>query len=181
MKYKSIIILVLTIFVLITIAGVSAAEANDTAIASEDTGEIGLSAKGIETDDLKTGPEDTPLTQTVNKEIISEPDDGSFKALQDKISNANSGETITLENNYTREDDFINEDDENTGIVISKSLIIDGQGHTIDAQQKGLIFEVKTTHEIINVIIKNIYFVNGNGGSVHFDGFSSGSVINCSL
>ena len=179
MNYKkSIIIIILAIF-LISIAAVSASDVNDTAIASEDTGEIDLSTNNVETDDLKTSPEDTPLTQTGNEEILSEPDDGSFHALQNKITNANPGETITLENNYTCEDNFINEVG-NYGIIISKSLTIDGQGYTIDAQQKSRIFVVMST---ANVTIKNITFVNGNtygGGAVEWHG-DSGTLTDCNF
>ena len=180
MKYKSIIILALTI-VLISIAGVSAADANDTVIASDDEGEIDLSANSIETDDLKTSPEDTPLTQPDNEGIISEHDNGTFKALQDKISNANSGDTITLENNYALEDNFINEYGTNRGIVISKSLTIDGQGHTIDAQHKSRIFYVTAN----NVTIKNINFVNGKlatGCAIFIElKINNCNVLNCSF
>jgi len=180
MKYKSIIILALTI-VLISIAGVSAADANDTVIASDDEGEIDLSANSIETDDLKTSPEDTPLTQPDNEGIISEHDNGTFKALQDKISNANSGDTITLENNYALEDNFINEYSTNRGIVISKSLTIDGQGHTIDAQHKSRIFYVTAN----NVTIKNINFVNGKlatGCAIFIElKINNCNVLNCSF
>ena len=112
---------------LISIAAASASDVNDTAIASEDTGEIDLSANSVETDDLKTSPEDTPLTQTDNGGIISEPYSGTFQALQDKINNATSGDTIKLKNNYTREDNFVDEDGYETYIEQGGTNVSGGQ------------------------------------------------------
>ena len=66
MKYKSIIILALTIFVLITIAGVSAADTNNTAIASEDTGEIELSAS----DDISVNNLETNVAKYISNNPI---------------------------------------------------------------------------------------------------------------
>lgn len=90
MKYKSMIILILTAFVLLSIAGVSAVDVDDKAIASEN---IDLSQNsGIEIDNLLTTEEDTPLTPVSDEEIIT-----------DNETDADSGK-IVLENNFADED-----------------------------------------------------------------------------
>lgn len=69
------------------------------------------------------------LTVTEENQVIEESDNGTFTALQEKISNAEEGSTVTLENDYTYDEVF------NTrGIVIEKTLTIDGKGYTIDAK-----------------------------------------------
>lgn len=107
MKHKSIIILALTIFVLITIAGVSAADTNDTAIASEDTGEIELSASDdISVNNLETNENNT-LTQANNEETVSAQtdseiltaDEGTYYDLRNDIGD---GGDINLTKSYYR-------------------------------------------------------------------------------
>ena len=69
------------------------------------------------------------LTVTEENQVIEESDNGTFTALQEKISNAEEGSTVTLENDYTYDEVF------NTrGIVIEKTLTIDGKDYTIDAK-----------------------------------------------
>ncbi|MBO5152313.1 MAG: hypothetical protein J6B73_09175 [Methanobrevibacter sp.] len=59
----------------------------------------------------------------VNDDVIA--DAGTFSALQNKINNAPSGSTISLDNDYTYNYDF---DD---FLYIEKTLTINGNGHTI--------------------------------------------------
>lgn len=44
------------------------------------------------------------------------------------------------------------------GILISKSIVIDGKGHTINANKISRIFNITAD----NVILRNINFINGN-------------------
>ena len=79
----------------------------------------------------------------------------SFKNLQNLINNSISHE-INLYKDYTYDN---NTDSSFTeGILINKSVVINGNGHIIDAQNKSRIFNITAD----NVIIRNISFVNAN-------------------
>ena len=167
MKYKKFMLILITAIFLVSIASASASDANDTLVASEDTNQIELSDsdKAIE-DNLQTS-EEQKVTQAGNEEKTGATDDGTFKALSRKIGSASSGDTVYLENNYSCEDSWIY-----NGITIDKSnLVIDGQGHTIDAKRKTGIFYV---YQVENVTIKNIKFINtkyiSNGGAIYLSG-----------
>lgn len=153
MNCKSILIVTLTIFVLISMASVCASDADDTAIASEDTSQIDLSqSTGIETDNLKAS-EDNQVIQQADDEILKATDNGTFQDLEKKISSASG--TIYLENDYVWDDTY-----STSGIDITNEITIDGQGHKIDGKGKSRIFNV----EMSDVVIKNIIFVNGKAG-----------------
>ena len=70
------------------------------------------------------------------------------------------------------------------GIIINKSITIDGQGHTIDGGGKMRIFQV-TNNAVVT--LKNITFENGKtgengcGGAVLNDGAKNITVINCTF
>ena len=177
MKYKKTIILLALVVFLLSIAGVSASEIGDT-IASEDTGEIELSHE-IESADNNLGTsEEQKVTQTGSEEKTGTMDDGTFEALNSKISSASFGDTVYLENNYSCEDSWT----QDTGIYISThNLVIDGNGYTIDAKGKTRIFCVKAD----NVTIKNIKFINAkyetSGGAIQLYESANGSVSGCSF
>ncbi|MBQ8018111.1 MAG: hypothetical protein IJ258_08415 [Methanobrevibacter sp.] len=105
----------------------------------------------------------------------------SFKDLSIQINETPENQTLTLKNDYK----YVNEDIH--GIVISKSITIDGAGHTIDANHSSRIFNITAD----NVVLKNINFVNGNafgkyyssdvgGGAIYWSG-SNGLVKNCNF
>ena len=101
-------------------------------------------------------------------------DDADFTTLAKDINNG--GESVKLTRNYTMKEG-------ETHVVISKSnILIDGQGHTLDADNRGNIFGVSGT----NIIFKNITFINGlgvNGGAIG-DFYGSGknyTVIDCTF
>ncbi|WP_405264668.1 peptidoglycan-binding protein [Methanobrevibacter sp.] len=181
---KGIFILTLLILALFSVSCIYASDVNDTLVASEDTGEIELSHENeMESTDnnLKTNEEQI-VTQTDNEEKIGVTDDGTFRALNEKIMRASSGDTVYLENNYSCEDSW----NRVGGISIYKSnLVIDGQGHTIDAKGKARIFNVQAD----NVVLKDIVFLNSNahgsglngyGGAVIWNG-TGGSIFNCTF
>ena len=93
----------------------------------------------------------------------------SFTDLNNLINDFNNSEII-LEDDYVYQDKF----DENftRGIFINKQMVINGNNHIIDAQNKSGIFNIKAD----NVIIKNIIFMNANGQNsisyfpMHLDG-----------
>ena len=97
----------------------------------------------------------------------------SFNDLGNEINDLNKTEII-LNNDY-----YYQNEDADGGIVINRSLTIDGQGHIIDGNQKSKIFIIKAK----NVTLKNIKFINGyaglgSAGAVLFDVNSNGNIIN---
>ena len=72
MKYKKIMLILIAAIFLASIAGVCAADANDTTVASENTNQMDLSSNNeITEDNLKTSEENTPLTQANDDETVS--------------------------------------------------------------------------------------------------------------
>ena len=131
MKYKKImIILVIAIFIF-GAASVSASDMDDTAISSEDTGQMGLSASSeLTADNLKTGAENNTLTQANDFEVLGADEIGTFTELQNEIDNVGNG-TLNLTRDYQWDSDFTG-----YGIVINKPITINGNGHYIDALGK---------------------------------------------
>ena len=106
-----------------------------------------------------------------------------FEELSYKINNTPKGQILTLNKNYK----FVNSSNiNNKGILISKSITIDGNGHTIDANKVSRIFNIVAD----NVILKNINFLNGNilgsynnitgGGAIYWSG-TNGKLLNCNF
>ena len=105
----------------------------------------------INDDDLSIDKSDTDSTSndSLNKSK-------SFSDL-DKLINADLNKSeIILNDDYIYQDSDVNFI---RGILINKSVVINGNGHTIDAQNKSKIFNIHAD----NVIIKNITFMNANG------------------
>ena len=127
---KSMLILILAIF-LVSIAGVCAADANDTTVASEDANQMDLSSNNVIVEDsLQTSEENTTLTQTN--------DDGTVSAESDsQILNEGEGTYYDLRNeigdggdkNLTKS--YYSYTGGNT-IEITKSGVINGNGAVID-------------------------------------------------
>ena len=96
---------------------------------------------------------------------------GNFTDLQNAVDNTASGAILTLIDDYTyASGDLILLG----GISINKNLVIDGGGHTIDADNQTRIFNVS---DGVIVVLENITFVNGNdnlmgskGGAVYSEG-----------
>lgn len=115
----------------------------------------------------------TSIVQTdFNSDIIALSDDdsieisadsGTFAELQDKINNAGEGSTVELFNNYTYDDTF-----PAMGIIINKSLTIEGNGFTIDGANHARIFFINNTNDIVlnNIIFTNATFSSGGAISV---------------
>ena len=107
---------------------------------------------------------------------------GDFYDLLIKIRNTPEGGVLVLDRNYKFTSGF------NKGILISKSITIDGAGHTLDGNQLSRIFNITAD----NVIIKNVHFKNGNaigrffsdidigGGAIYWSG-DNGYLFNCSF
>ena len=107
------------------------------------------------------------IVSSSQQNIISEKDDGTFTALQNKINNAASGATITLENDYTYDEGF---DINGIAIDSKNDICIDGQGHALNGLSKSRILKIYKPH---NITLKNIKFKNGysdgEGGAIYAD------------
>ena len=123
---------------------------------------------------------------TVNFTISSNENQGEFvtqievrlKSIKDLdlLIRTTQNDTIILNEDYIAYDQDLAD-----GIIINKSLTIDGQGHIIDANKLMRIFQV--TNNAV-VIFKNITFLNGwtaddgEGGAVWNNGAENVTVIN---
>ncbi len=158
----------LMLLAVLTVGAVSAADNLTDATevlhdASSD--EIGLNGDGA--------------VSSAQEDILSEKDNGTFTDLQKKIDDADEGSTIILENDYAYDEGFSNY----TGIAISKSLIIDGNNHTIDGKSIGgklnsRIFLLKSNI----IVLKNINFKDClwfDGGAIYNEGGDNCSISSC--
>ena len=108
--------------------------------------------------------ENETLTE-VNESTISNNNENpknleTFNDLQKIIDRADEKSTIILENNYS-----FKEFPRLGGVSITKTLTIDGNGHTLDGEKSGRIFYI--SEQANNVVLKNIIFINGyqDGGA----------------
>ena len=89
----------------------------------------------------------------------------TFKDLEILINaHIASGEPLNLDKDYINSDNY-----NSNGITINGQLTINGNNFTIDANQKGRIFNIKDGS---NVMLNNITFKNGkkdNGGAVYLE------------
>ena len=171
MKYKKIMIMLIMAIFLASIAGVCAADANDTTVASDDTNQIELSNsdKVIE-DNLQTSEENDGLTLTDND--VFDADSATYSDLDSEIRA--SGNVTLTHKNYIY-------DDGATAITITEdNKVIDGNGAVIDMAESTIrAFTVSASGVTIkNVTIKNANY-NGDGGAIYFS--SSGTVTNCNF
>ena len=159
---KIIIMLVFAVLVLMGIAGAWAGDAGAPA-AGDDAGAV--------SDEVLAVADEEIINENGGGENIGERDDGSSTALRYKIQNS-PGPVIKLENNYTIGNSYIN--------IERSDIVIDGQGHTIDGQEKQVILNVFGS----NVTIKNITFINTNNymhiSTIYWNG-AGGSVCDCSF
>ena len=154
----------LVLLVCLTLSVASASDVDDTSNLTVDND-----------DDVILKSDDADL------DILSDPT-GSFNDLNTTINDASEGSEITLRGDY----EFNPETDYNyiDGIVINKTLTINGNGYTIDAGGSARIFNIAAD----GVVLKNIKFVNGNstnsistrGGAIYWSG-DSGQIDKCTF
>ena len=165
---KEVFILCLAICMLFALSSVCAGEVNDELAASNNTDQI------IENEDTVSDVDDGIISSSQNEEIVSVRDNGTFKALQNKIDNADEGSTVILENDYFHEEGF-------TGAVtIKKSLTIDGKDFALNGDENQIFFI-----ESGNVLLKNINFWNchgsNRGSAISIGEDANVEVLNCSF
>ena len=114
-----------------------------------------------------------------NKILSVEKDISSFDELSGLVNDTPENGTLILEKDYEYGSG------PNKGVVISKSMTIDGAGHTLNGNKLSRMFNVTAD----NVILKNINFINGNaygryfsneagGGAIYWNG-ANGYIENC--
>ena len=157
MRFKKIILLTIILVTLFAVSTASAAEnvTNDV-IGVEET-----------TDDISVQNNDSIISQENNV--------CTFDDLSSKISATPEGGLLNLTKNYT----YVNGSTD--GIIISKTITINGQGHTIDGNKISRIFNISSN----NVTLKNINFLNSktkndNGGAIYWSG-ANGSISECTF
>ena len=135
------------------------------------------------------------VISTVSASDVAGDANTTYPAEQDVVqSNVSSFDDLSAKINETPENgiltldcDYEYKNGSNKGIMISKSITIDGAGHTLDGKKASRMFNVTAD----NVTLKNINFVNGNaygryfsnsagGGAIYWNG-ANGAVENCNF
>lgn len=118
------------------------------------------------------------INKTVTFNVVTVPED-SFTKLQEIINNASVYDSIVLNRSYKYYPNF--DSDLKNGIVINKSLMLNGNGHVIDGANQARLFNLTTNSiELYNFILVN---ANAEKGSVIYsnasgDKLSSSIVLN---
>ena len=91
----------------------------------------------------------------------------TFEKLSSLVNLTPEGGILVLNDDYV----FVN--GSNKGILITKTITIDGNGHTLDGNKLSRMFNITAD----NVVIKNINFINGNAYGRYFSDFAGGGAI----
>ena len=137
------------------------------------------SAASADNETISTANDDlnTVLGTSNQGEILGDPA-GNFTGLDNSIDQVPDGGNLPLESNYTYssgDEAFVG------GINISKSITIDGKGHTLDASNNASIFKISGNS---HVVLINITFINANGtagGAIKLDSTSTLEIIGCNF
>ena len=110
----------------------------------------------------------TYISENCTGEVLNA-DIGDFSALNDEINFSSQTKTLNLTKDYAY--DPSNDEIYSAGITINiDDLVIDGHGHTINANHQARIFNIQAD----NVILKNIVIINGysdyQGSAIHWTG-----------
>ena len=122
---------------------------------------------------LNYSGDDKYFGSVINYVVDLNSDKANFEELASKIYNLDDGDVLNLTKDYY----YLSGSTE--GIYIINSITIDGNGHTINANNQSVIFNVYAN----NTVLKNIKFVAANGqygGAIYL--YASGcQLINCSF
>ena len=100
------------------------------------------------------------FNKTVTFNVVTVPED-SFTKLQEIINNASVHDSIVLNRSYKYYPNF--DGDLKNGIVINKSLMVNGNGHVIDGANQARLFNFTTNSiELYNFILVNGYAEKGS-------------------
>ena len=116
------------------------------------------------TDDIQAITDETPL----------ESDVGTFEDLSELVQNTTEGNTLKLDKDYKN----IQYSSQN---IINKSMTIDGDGYTINANQMSGLFYINAE----NVTLKNINFLNAKSrvknAGIYVESNARVNIINCNF
>ncbi|MBQ7929107.1 MAG: hypothetical protein IJ287_10275 [Methanobrevibacter sp.] len=103
-------------------------------------------------------------------------DSNDFSSLNNEINASSQSKVLNLTKDYAYNSQKDQKFSDGINIEID-DLIIDGQGHSINANKEARIFNIKSN----NVTLKNLVLINGNsdsmGASIYWSG-ENGQVIN---
>ena len=180
---KKLLIMCLIIAFFVSISSVSAIDAQQSdnlTLLSQESPVISITSDCIKTSENITLSGDNAVLGVSNSDddILSA---GTKNQLSNLISGASSNSTLYLPDDYIFTAGYAS----SSGISINykNNLVIDGQGHTIDANGLGRIFQVGSSSSNItfkNIIFKNANYDYGNGGAIYFTGTNL-NVINCTF
>ena len=114
----------------------------------------------------------TATSTNVNVYVRNE---GYAETFSDLANEINGDNQLELTKNYTYDEEI----DSNFRIKIKKSTIINGNGYTINGNNKAYAFQIQSP----NVFLNNINFVNCSssvGGAIYWGG-SNGTLFNCNF
>ena len=118
-----------------------------------------VSANDNVTDEMLQTPESQEIEQYVSG--------NSFNDIQNAIYSSNDGDVIELHGDYTSS---------NSPITVSKSIIIEGNGATLNANRKSSIFNINSK----SLTLKNINLINSNDVAITSNGCNL-IIINCTF
>lgn len=178
MKFKKVLITVLILFIMITISSVSAADTSqnvdevDGDVISLDINNENILA--AENNNEISSNENILAAENNNNEILGDGNSnpGTFTDLFNLLSGKSE---VTLDRDYTynkaTDKQLINGLQQ--GIKLTGSIVIHGNGHTLDANHKMGILYLSDGSYIQRLVLDNITFIDGEsrmGGAVYFKG-----------
>ncbi len=169
-KFESKILYILLIGILLcSVQAIAAADVGDT----DDVFDLSSDIENIEADSIDDVPiasedldaEDSDILEASESEEILSEGEGTFTELNNNIRNAPRWGTYELDKDYTKQSGESN-------IQISKSITIDGKGHTLDGNFiSGGILDTSNSLNPLDLIstitLKNINFVNSAGTAIY--------------
>ena len=179
-KRHAVFLLTVMLVGIFAMASISAADLNESNVLEEDASqvdggdlvcfnednseELSLNDENLILDEN----EDSRFIDTNEKTKLSDSNTYSFTKLNETINSENT--VIDLTDNYkymAGDESFVN------GIIINRSISINGNGITIDGSNTARIFNIKAA----DVTINNIIFTNGKadenseaGGAIYWNG-----------
>ncbi len=145
---SNVLLLFLLIIVLGTVSAVGAADVNNDTV-SDSIGDV-IGADNM--DEIGLSEEiSTPVSDS-DSDALRDTTWSTYTRLQEIIDGVPEEGTLTLSTNFYCDDDF-----NDYGIRIEKSMIIDGNGHTLDSCEKTGVILIFAD----NVIIRNLNLING--------------------
>lgn len=169
-KKNIVVFTILLCCMLFSISCVMASDANDTGMATceNQINDVNDELIAASQGDVISSSDEEAIAAS-REDLISASDKGTFTELQNLIDGALDGATITLEKDYSYDNEF----NSTHGIVIAKNLTINGNGHTLNGLSKSrILFTLFGVEQNNKITLNNIVFKNG------FTKFYGGAILN---